>query len=376
MRPTPVLVLMPTLARGGAERHSVWMATTLDRSRWEPQVLAFSDGPLRSALTDAGVPVRVHSLPWAARSVPAASAAIRAAVGETAAGLVTGHHILTEAAARLALRNSPVPTLTWKHVYGLPGHRTRRERLFERATGDQVTRYGAVCHTQVRYLTDDLGLPSSKITVVPNATPSPDRPPPLPVGGPLVALMPAAMRPEKDHGLVLRAWAQVCQRYPGARLRLAGEGPRRLDLERLAIDLRIQDSVEFLGDRGDVLGLLAGAHVAVLGSYDVECFPYAALEAMSSGRAVISTNVGGMPELVDDGVTGRLVPPRDVDALADALSEGFDEARGASPTWGSSGWARGREVFGFQQWIGRIDRLFADLVNDSQGSPSTPPGRS
>ena len=88
----------------------------------------------------------------------------------------------------------------------------------------------------------------------------------------------------------------------------------------------------------------------MLASYAVECFPYAALEAMAAGRGVVSTNVGGLPEMVDDGVTGRLVPPHDGDALARALLEGLDDATGDDPQWGRAGWERARRVFPLDSW--------------------------
>ncbi len=364
MTPTPVLVVTPSLELGGAERHSVWTAAYLDRSRWQPHVLAFADGPLRAELEQADVPTDVRPLHRGVRAVPAAATAIRQAVDRIDPALTTGHHILAEAGVRLALRGRRVPAVFWKHTYGHIGHRGVRERLFERTTGAAVTRYGAVCHTQVRYLTGELGLPGSKITVVPNAVPSAPVPPALPPPGPPTVLMAAAMRPDKDHALVLRAWTTVLEHHPEARLHLVGDGPCRGDLERLAAELGIAEHVAFLGVSTQVPRLLSEAHLTVLASYSVECFPYVALEAMAAGRAVVSTNVGGLPELVDDGVTGRLVTPRDAEALAHALVEGVTEAGSGSPQWGRAGWARARQTFSFDRWVEQVDRLFTDVARE------------
>jgi glycosyltransferase involved in cell wall biosynthesis len=368
MTPTPLLVVLPSLAAGGAERHAVYLATALDPTRWRATVLAFADGPFRRDLEIAGVAVQVVQLPGGARSVPAAARAVRTVVDELGAALVSGHGVLVELAVRLALRGRNTPSITWKHTYGHIGYRGARERLFELVSGSAVTRYGAVCHTQVRYLTDQLHLPAEKISVVPNSVPVPDEQP-APAIGPPIVLMTAAMRADKDHASVLAAWPTVLAAHPEARLRLAGDGPSRPALEAQAAELGITGSVEFLGVRSDVPALLAGSSLLVLASYAVECFPYAVLEAMAAGRGVVSTDVGGLPELVDDGVTGRLVPPRDTTALADAIVEGLTDATGSDPHWGPAGWERARRVFPFNHWVQRVDELFERLFDGRCATP-------
>jgi glycosyltransferase involved in cell wall biosynthesis len=368
-----LLVVTPSLHRGGAERHAVRIATALDPTRWRTHVLSFADGPLRDELETAGTPVDVIPTLSGARGVGEAVAAVRDAVERVRPAAVSGHNVLVEVALRLALRGRPLPNIVWKHTYGHIGYRGLRERLFERTTGAGVTRYGAVCHTQVRYLTDELGLPPRRISVVANAVPVPRAAPPAPPrSGPPTVLMAAAMRADKDHALVLRAWPAVLAHHPRARLRLAGDGPRRAELQQIALDLGITDHVEFLGVRDDVDALLAGAHLLVLASYAVECFPYAVLEAMAAGRGVVSTNVAGLPEMVEDGVTGRLVPPRDPDALAAALVEGLTGRTCAA--WGEAGWRKAGRAHALDRWAGRMADLFDDVAGPGAATPTTVAG--
>lgn len=361
----PLLVVMPTLGLGGAERHAAWLAVHADPTRWDAHVLAFEDGPLRGELAEAGVTVAVLPLPRRGRA-RAAGAAVERALIRLRPALVSGHHILVEAAIRLAVYRLPASErpscLAWKHTYGHIGYRGGRERLFERATGGLVTRYGAVCHTQVRYLIDQLGLPADKITVLPNAVPVPPACPAPPARRIPTVLMTAAMRADKDHALVLRSWPAVLAAQPEARLRLAGDGPARARIEQLAGELGIADRVEFLGVRTDVDRLLAEANLLVLASYAVECFPYAVLEAMAAGRGVVSTSVAGLPELVDDRVTGRLVAPRDRSAMAAAIVEGLADAGAAAARWGVAGWRRAAAVYPLEAWSGHLNELLSDVA--------------
>ena len=158
----------------------------------------------------------------------------------------------------------------------------------------------------------------------------------LPIGSPLVGIV-ARLEPEKGHATLLDAWPLVIAHVPQARLLIVGEGTLREALETQAEVLgllgepcegdhcvgtrhaRPGAKVVFTGRRDDVPSVTAALDVAVLPSYR-EAFGLAILEAMALSRPVVATNVGGIPEMVVDGVTGLLVPPHDPEALAGALT--------------------------------------------------------
>jgi glycosyltransferase involved in cell wall biosynthesis len=129
----------------------------------------------------------------------------------------------------------------------------------------------------------------------------------------------ARLEPEKGHPTLLEAWPAVLRSVPGAYLLLVGEGSRREALEAQARELRIAHRVVFTGRRDDVPAVTAALDVAVLPSYR-EAQGLSILEAMALSRPVVASNVGGIPEMIVDGETGLLVPPRDPDALAAAIT--------------------------------------------------------
>jgi glycosyltransferase involved in cell wall biosynthesis len=130
----------------------------------------------------------------------------------------------------------------------------------------------------------------------------------------------ARLVPQKGHADLIDAMAVVRDAIPAARLLLAGTGPLRTELLTRSERLGLGDQVEFLGlvSRGDLTELFAGTDVVVLPSY-WEGLPVALIEALSAGKPIVATDVGGNPELVLDGENGLIVPSGDPAALAQAL---------------------------------------------------------
>lgn len=145
-------------------------------------------------------------------------------------------------------------------------------------------------------------------------------------------------RPVKRVVDVVKVFARVAEQFP-ARLALVGDGPDRSAAEWLAHDLGINEKIHFLGKQERVNELLPLADVMLMPS-QLESFGLAALEAMACRVPTIATRVGGVPELIDDGVTGLLYPVGDVEAMAegaigllknrDRLEVMRDEARKAA----------------------------------------------
>ncbi|MCH2164554.1 MAG: glycosyltransferase [Marinovum sp.] len=126
----------------------------------------------------------------------------------------------------------------------------------------------------------------------------------------------------KGVAVLLEALKPLIQDHPDVHLSLIGDGPERNGLEEQARALGLQDHVTFLGYRNqaEVADALAEHDLFVLPSF-AEGVPVVLMEAMAAGRPVLTSRIAGVPELVDDGVSGLLVPPGNVDALGAALLE-------------------------------------------------------
>jgi len=128
----------------------------------------------------------------------------------------------------------------------------------------------------------------------------------------------ARLVPIKGHSYLIAAFPEVLKAVPSAHIVLAGDGPSRRDLEEQAARLGISERVKFLGHRSDIMRVIQAYDVIALPSLS-ESMPFSLLEGMSYGKPALVSGVGGMPELVEDSVSGYVVPPRDACAIARAL---------------------------------------------------------
>lgn len=174
-------------------------------------------------------------------------------------------------------------------------------------------------------------------------------------GGDLRVLVVANFEPRKGHAVLIDALAQLGDGGVPVRAALVGEGPLRGELTDRVRNLNLDDRVRFLGWRDDVAAIMPTADVLVLPSLGHECLPYVILEAMDHRLPVVSTDVAGIPEMVVDGETGRVVAPGDAAALAGALRQLTDPDR--RRTMGAAGRARVAERFGRARMVARMCEL-------------------
>jgi glycosyltransferase involved in cell wall biosynthesis len=181
-------------------------------------------------------------------------------------------------------------------------------------------------------------------------------------GGDFVILQVARLDYLKDHATALRGLAQVLPQRPNARLVLVGEGPELRGIQELLRLHRLEAHVRLLGLRNDVARLLPGADLFLLTSIS-EGIPLTVIEAMAAGLPVVSTRVGGLPEVVEEGRTGLLVPSGDPARLAQAICE-----LAAKPSlreeMGRVGRQRAEAVFSERLMHARYEQLYREMLCD------------
>lgn len=180
----------------------------------------------------------------------------------------------------------------------------------------------------------------------------------VPAEAPVVGNV-AALTGHKDHATLVDAMALLRPRLPEARLVIAGEGELRPALEAQVRDRGLGDRVVLAGFRHDLDRLLPAFSVFCLSSR-LEGLGTSLLDAMAFGLPVVATEAGGIPEAVEDGVTGRVVPPRDPAALAEALAFVLaDEERRRA--YGAAGRRRFLERFTADHMVDETLRVLAEV---------------
>ena len=178
----------------------------------------------------------------------------------------------------------------------------------------------------------------------------------LPHQAPVVGNV-AALVPHKGQRYLIEAAHLVVQDIPDARFVILGEGELREQLERQVHDHHLEKHVLLPGFRTDVLGCIKGFDLFVMSSV-TEGLGTSLLDAMACSRPIVATTAGGIPEVVEDGVNGLLVPPRDARALADAIIRALRDAS-LRQRFGTAGLARVKARFTVERMVEQTAAVYA-----------------
>ena len=262
-----------------------------------------------------------------------------------------------------------------------PDGASRKYRLLRRAFSPFVTRYVTVSQDLRSYLQQGVGISADRITQIYNGVdslrfaPSVQRAsiPGCPFQDPDLWLTGTVGRMEtvKDQTNLVEAFVRALRRSTEARQRmrlvLVGDGPLRAQAERIALDAGVADLVWFAGEREDIPDVLRGLDCFVLPSLG-EGISNTILEAMASGLPVIATRVGGNGELVEDGVTGQLVPRANSESIAQSMLGYFSDPSRAR-THGRAGRQRVEQRFSMQRMAAQYEELYLSALAEGGFMP-------
>ena len=375
--PLRVLFATTSMPVGGAETLLVNLCQRMDRERVVPELCCLKEpGPLGELLAEQ-IPVHSRLLrnKWDGRVLGRLRRLIRSRRIDALITVGAGDKMFW---GRLAAWLERLPVIgAALHSTGWPDGIGRLNRWLTPITDVFI----AVAENHGRFLVEREQFPTGKVRVIPNGIdtqrfqPLPDcgrevrTQLGIPLTAPVVGIV-AALRPEKNHELFLRAAAAVRDKLPESRFILVGDGPQRSSLEHLAAALQLTDRVHFLGNRSDVPQVLSGIDLLALTSHN-EANPVSILEALACGVPVVSTRVGSVHETVRDGITGFLTEPGNVEQLATRWLELLhDECLRrrmgiAGRQLVSDNWSLDRMVAGYEQ-------LVRDVYSSKCASPAKP----
>ena len=314
--------VVEALGRGGLERVVALLAAHASTGYTVEVLSLCGPGPMMDDITAAGIPVRVLSLrDYYPRSVLRTARALRTSRPD----LVHTHGHFAGVAGRLAARLLGVRAVL-HHLHTSDSTLRPRHRRLERLLARTCARIVCCSAAVARHATEDLGLPRARIEIVPNGI---DPPPPAStrdaarrllgdVRGWLVGCV-GALAAHKGQDVLIDALPLLPGALGETTVCLVGDGPERAALEARARSVA-PGRVIFSGERADARRLLPGFDLLAAPSRGREGLGLAVLEAMDASLPVVASRVGGLPEVVEEGHTGLLVPEGDAGALAAAIA--------------------------------------------------------
>lgn len=367
---TRVLVVVTNMGIGGAERALQSLVRGIDDTRFDISVCClFEGGRIADELRAEGFDV-VEAVARSARDVRGFLRFVDVLRSRRIDVLYINSTPATQSWAAVARLLLPSVKVVSALHFSQRSSRRLRTVLLNLLTYRLTDRFVALSETHRAFFMERQRLPGRRIVVIPNgvdveafdgaagdvglarkalALGSDKR---------VVGLL-GLLRPEKRHDLFLEAAAAVSARMPDVQFVLIGDGPERARLEAAASRLGLGDKVFFAGAREDVPQVLCAVDVGVLCSR-TEAFPMALLEFMAARRPTVATDVGSVSEIIEDQVTGYVVPGDDSRALACAIGHLLEEPDVAREM-GQRGYRRVSQKFSLRATIVSTEQLLDEV---------------
>ena len=348
--PVRLVLLLEDLDAGGTQRYALHLAAHLDRARFQAEIWTLRGGSgFAPAAAAAGI--SVHNLTMAPRVGPLAILRLFRQLLRQRPDVLYTLTVIPNIWGRLMAGMLRIPLIS--------GYRNHRPPQLERWLHPLSARIIANAPQLRDVLTGELGVPASRVNVVPNGVDlthfSPDRQ--NEAATPLIICV-ARRVPRKDLPTLVAAFAALRSQIPEARLEIIGDGP---------VTLTATDHLALLPGNSDVRAALARAWVFALSSID-EGAPNAILEAMASGLPVVATDAGGVADVVRDGLTGRVVPQRDPKALCAALADLLRDAD-LRRSMGQAGRRRAEQAYSLAGMVAATEAIVLQVAGRAPATP-------
>jgi glycosyltransferase involved in cell wall biosynthesis len=365
---------------GGAERVAMEIATRLDQSRFESLFCAsrYWEGARSDLVQDAErrmdeAGVRYFGLGRRSSTDLYRWLSLRGILRRERVDVLHAHMFGSNVGGTVIGRLARVPVIVaHEHTWSFKGRPLRRF-VDREVIGRGSSVFIAVSRDDQRKMIEIERVNPEKVLHVPNGIAPP--PPPsgadvraelgIPAGAPVIGTV-SVLRPQKALDVFIRASAELLRDDPDLRVLLAGDGPLKGELTELVHGLGVQDRLLMLGYRSDSPDVMAALDVAVSSSA-FEGSPLAVMEYMESARPIVATRVGGVPDLIEDGVHGLLVEPGDVTGLAAAIRRMLAD-REAARRMGEAARERRRREFTVELMVRRLEALYGHLA-EGAGPP-------
>lgn len=370
-----LLIAAATSIKGGGEKHVADLLRGIRAAGVEAGLVSPAGGDLAELVAELGVTAYTAELD--AGFSAARVRAVRTAIADFAPDVVHAHGSRAALFARLAdphARDRVVYTVHGIHADKAGG--ALRKVVFlgaERMLAPRTARFITVADSDIAK-GERLGvLHGARARTIYNGIETPES-----YGGsgelraelgladdvPLVVSI-GRFHEQKDHRTLIESFAILHAANPEARLALVGAGALEGSVREWIVARGLENAVRIVSPRADVSPLYEDADVIALSSL-WEGLPYVILEAMAHRRPVVSTDVDGIPEAVENGVTGLLVGPSDPQALASAIGEILSDPERAK-TMGEAGRAVVEERFTIERMVGEYITLYSELASTAGG---------
>ena len=365
------------LAHGGAGQHVLSLAAECDPRRFESTVAMTANSPMRPAFERAGVrvlPLALDHYGGPLRNLMAFRQLAQILKREPF-DIVQTHTSVAGALGRVAARlHSNAPVVHMLHAFAGHPYRSAPFRVAARMVERQLDRftdwYIAGSQAMIRsgvkqriFTADKVKLISNGIDLAPfraaelmERSERVDAAHASPNDRSMTVGFLGRLEKQKGTPYLIQAAALVKRQNPHIRFVLAGDGKLRPGLEKLAAELQVDDVVKFVGWQNDVVGFLKQIDVMAMPSL-WEAFGLSAAEAMAIEKPVVASRVDGLPEVVEDEVTGILVPPAEPEPLARAILQLADDPA-RRRAMGANGRNRVEALFSLDSMIERHEAFY------------------